>query len=34
MNAQDFATFEALWAALWEYIYKVLAYFGIELKAE
>lgn len=32
--ADKFATFEALWAALWDYIYKVLAYFGYDLKAE
>lgn len=26
----DFAKFEELWAIIWEYVYKVLAYFGID----
>ena len=31
--ADVFAKFEAVWQAVWAYIYDVLAYFGIELKA-
>lgn len=27
----DFAKFEAVWQAIWAYIYDVLAYFGITL---
>lgn len=30
----DFTTFEKVWQALWAYIYDVLKYFGIDLKAE
>ena len=26
----DFTKFEAVWQAVWAYIYKVLEYFGIE----
>ncbi len=32
--AETFAKFEDLWAVLWDYIYKVLVYFGIDLKGE
>ena len=26
----DFGKFEAVWQAIWEYIYKVLEFFGID----
>ncbi len=32
--AEFFENFEAIWAVLWDYIYKVLEYFGINLKGE
>ena len=28
--AEFFAKFEEIWAVVWEYIYKVLEYFGVE----
>lgn len=28
MTAENFATFEKVWQALWAYIYKVLEFFG------
>lgn len=26
----DFTKFEAVWQAVWAYVYKILAYFGID----
>ncbi len=28
--AEFFAKFEEIWAVVWDYIYKVLEYFGVE----